>query len=819
MNQASDLKKQLRQALAERDRLRNENARLKAILGIRDAEQDADNAPMPGAADPAVSNTSSSEAKIRLFRSLFKGREDVFAVRWEGRGGKSGYSPACRHEWKPGLCGKPKVKCAQCPNRELLPLTDQAVHDHLIGKRTVGVYPLLLDQRCHFLAADFDKQAWQLDVTEFLTTCEEMGVPAALERSRSGRGAHVWIFFNEAVSASLARRLGCALLTRTMERRHQLGLDSYDRFFPNQNTLPKGGFGNLIALPLQKQARAQGNSVFLNTRFEPYADQWAFLSEMPKTSLEDVQAIVDAAARDGQIIGVSISSTEEDDAEDPWTLPPSGRKPEAQIEGPFPERVRVVLDNLVYVEKQALPPAMQNRLVRLAAFQNPDFYKTQAMRLPTFGKPRVIGCADELPRHIGLPRGCLPVARGLLDDHGIEVVIDDKRFPGQPIDVSFVGELRPAQYEAAKEILSHDIGVLSATTAFGKTVVAAWLIAARKRNTLVLVHRRQLMDQWRERLVMFLGLSACEIGGFGGGRKKRTGIVDIATIQSLNRKGEVNDLVAEYGHVIVDECHHVSAFSFEQVLKQTKARYVLGLTATPIRKDGHHPIIMMQCGPIRFRVRAKAAADARPFEHTVIPRATCFRMQQGNDDIHIQTVYSALARDADRNELIAKDLIQAVREGRSPLLLTERTQHLDQLAERLKGDVAHVIVLRGGMGKKERQEITKLLESTLDGEDRALLSTGRYIGEGFDDPRLDTLLLAMPISWRGTLQQYAGRLHRLYDGKKEVRIYDYVDEHVPVLARMYERRLKGYRAMGYAIRSREGKSDSLQQELFPEPEE
>ena len=815
MDSDRSLKEQLRDALAECDRLRDENARLKDMLGIREEEAQSDSEREDDAASATVCNTSGGVEKIALFRSLFKGRENVYAQRWESRGGRSGYSPVCRHEWKPGVCGKPRVKCADCPHRDLLAVTDQVIHDHLTGKCTVGLYPLLPDQTCRFLAADFDKQSWRLDAAGFLQTCEEMEVPAALERSRSGSGGHVWIFFSEAVPAAVARRLGCAILTRTMERRHEIGLDSYDRFFPSQDTLPKGGFGNLIALPLQKQPRQKGNSVFLDRRFEPYDDQWAFMSTLKSMSLEEVEAIVSDAMRKGQIIGVRMSSTDDDADEDPWTVPPSGKKPDSPIEGPFPEVVQIVLSNLVYVEKEGLPQAMQNRLVRLAAFQNPEFYKAQAMRLPTFGKPRVIGCADEFPRHIGLPRGCLSVARDLLGSHGIKLNVEDKRFSGEPIDVTFVGELRPAQQEAAEDILPHDMGVLAATTAFGKTVVAAWVIAARKTNTLILVHRRQLMDQWRERLAMFLDLSACEMGTIGGGRQKATGRLDIATLQSLNRKGEVNDLVADYGHVIIDECHHVSAFSFEQVLRQVRARYVLGLTATPIRKDGHHPIIMMQCGPVRFRVRAKAAAAARPFDHLVIPRPTEFRMAEGGEDAAIQEIYSSLAIDDARNDLIVADLVDTVRDGRSPLLLTERTKHLDDIADRLRDEVKQVIVLKGGMGKKQRQEIAKLLETIPGGEERVLLSTGRYIGEGFDDPRLDSLFLAMPISWRGTLQQYAGRLHRLYDGKKEVRVYDYVDQAVPVLARMYEKRLKGYKALGYVVRSPDDGSPDPQSELFP----
>ncbi|MEW5932349.1 MAG: DEAD/DEAH box helicase family protein [Bacillota bacterium] len=801
-----ELQRELQAVLAECARLREENSRLRALLGLPvsgplpPGRQDgAHRRAVPGGLrGVSASGVSPADWQVALFRSLFRGREDVYAVRWESRGGRSGYSPACRWEWNRAYCGKPQVKCAECEHRELLPLTDDVIRDHLAGRRTVGVYPLLPDETCWFLAVDFDKASWLEDVAAFLRTCDEMSVPAALERSRSGNGAHVWIFFREPVQARLARSLGCALLTRTMERRHQLGLDSYDRLFPNQDTMPKGGFGNLIALPLQGGPARFGNTLFLGRDFRPYPDQWGLLSGVQRMSAGQVESIVREAARAGSIIGVRASLAGEEEGEDPWTLPPSRRKAEKPVTGPLPERVRVVLGDLVYVEKEGLPSALLNRLMRLAAFQNPEFYRAQAMRLSTFGKPRVIACAEEFPRHVGLPRGCLEEAVELLEGLRIGVEIADKRFPGRPVEVEFRGELRPLQLEAAKALLCHDIGILCAGTAFGKTVVAAWLIAARKVNTLVLVHRRHLLDQWKERLSEFLSLREGTVGEIGGGRVRPTGVIDVALIQSLNRKGEVRDLVAGYGQVIVDECHHVSAFSFEQVLKRVKARYVVGLTATPTRRDGHHPIVIMQCGPIRFRVRSRDQAWSHPFDHVVVPRRTEFRMRPEFPEPSIQDIYAALAGDGGRNELIISDVLEAVRDGRSPLVLTERKDHADYLAARLGGLVRNVFVLRGGMRARQRREVAERLAAVPDGEERVLVATGRYIGEGFDDARLDALFLAMPVSWRGVLEQYAGRLHRLHEGKRVVMIYDYVDVHVPVLVRMYRKRLKGYRAIGYS---------------------
>jgi superfamily II DNA or RNA helicase len=790
------VEQRLADALAECERLRVENQQLRERCGLPQVEtaaQSTANTVEFDSTSATVTSKSSSDEKVKLFRSLFRGREDVYAVRWEGRNGKTGYSPAHRKIWSNSFQKRPDEP------KEYFPLTDQVIHDHLTGKLTAGVYPLLTDETCWFLAADFDKATWQDDVRAFLQTCADWKIPAALERSRSGRGGHVWIFFDAPLPAGLARKLGAAILTRTMERRHQLGLDSYDRFFPSQDTMPKGGFGNLIALPLQHLPRSHGNSVFLAADFNPHPDQWAFLSGIQRTSLPEIETLVRDAERSDEIIGVRRSVTDDDSNEDPWTLPPSRKKKDQPIPGPLPPSVKIIRSNLVYVEKEGLPSAMLNRLHRLAAFQNPEFYRAQAMRLSTFGKPRVIRCAEEFPKHIALPRGCLDEITAFFKSHNVAVQLEDQRFVGSSIEVKFHGQLRPEQQAAAKAMLASDEGILCATTAFGKTVIAAWLIAAWKVNTLVLVHRRQLLDQWRERLAAFLNLPIKSIGQIGGGRRRASGMIDVAVIQSLNRKQVVDDIVANYGHVIVDECHHLSAVSFEQVLRQVKARYIMGLTATPQRKDGHHPIIVMQCGPIRHRVDARAQALARPFNHFVIPRPTNFRLPPSTEKPEMHELYAALADNKARNDLICVDLMRSVKAGRSPILLTERTSQVDEFASRLTGLVKHIVVLKGGMGAKQRRAIAEQLTTIPDGEERVLLATGRYIGEGFDDARLDTLFLAMPISWRGTLQQYVGRLHRLHDSKREVIVYDYVDGCVPVLSAMYSKRVRGYEAVGYFL--------------------
>ncbi len=791
-----NIEEQLKRVREECERLRNENNQLRSIIETDGSAVLQVEEPQSNASSPR-SNDISLNKKVSIFRSLFKGREDIHALRWESKKGRSGYSPACGNEWDRALCRKPQIKCSECPNSKFLSVTDQSIFDHLSGKKFLGVYPLLQDETCSFLAIDFDKNGWQDQSKEFLKVCEKWKVPASLERSQSGNGAHIWIFFYEPVSAYMVRKLGCGLITQTMKERHEMSLSSYDRLFPAQDTMPKGGFGNLIALPLQGERRKRGNSVFLDENLNPYADQWSYLSNIQKMNYNDINAVIRRLTEDGALIDVQRSLTDETSESDPWTLPPSKKKDEALVlAGPLPSIANITLANMVYIEKDGLPSPLLNRLKKLAAFQNPEFYKAQAMRISTFGKPRIIGCAEDFPKHIGLPRGSLDDAINLLIKHGIQGDMEDERYSGKKIKIKFIGQLRPKQKKALKALNDHDIGVLAASTAFGKTVVGAAMIAKRKVNTLVLVHRQQLMDQWKEKLSVFLDIPAKEIGLIGSGKNKVTGKIDIAMLQSLFRKGEVKDVVQDYGQVIVDECHHISAFSFEQVMKQAKAKYILGLTATPIRKDGHHPIIMMQCGPIRYQVSAKEAMRERPFDHVVRLKYTDFKMPIEGEDYHISQYYSELSKDALRNELIVNDVQNEMNQGRNPLVLTERTQHTESLADRLTQAGKEVIVLKGGMGRKQRKAVFERV-SAANSNGRVIIATGRYIGEGFDDSRLDTLFLAMPISWQGTLQQYVGRLHRIHDGKKVVRVYDYIDRNVPVLLRMSERRLKKYPSIGY----------------------
>ena len=778
--------------------LRAENARLISLLESHGIEWRLPPPPAAPVPEPEPSRLSTGE-KVALFRRLFRGRTDVYPVRWESKTtGKAGYSPACANEWRAEVCEKPRIKCGDCNKRLLIPLSDSVIYDHLAGEHTVGVYPLLEDDTSHFLAVDFDEAEWRDDARAFVQACEELGVLAALEISRSGKGAHVWVFFAGKVSARDARRLGTAIISHTCARTRQLKLESYDRLFPNQDSLPKGGFGNLIALPLQKYPRENGCSVFVDADLRPYRDQWAFLSGIQPMAAHDIEPTIFRAT--GHAHPLDVTFIDDEDLKEPWK-----RSAEKKLAGPMPKSLTVTLANLVYFEKAQLPQALANRLIRLAAFQNPEFYKKQAMRFSVWDEPRVIGCAENYPNHIALPRGCLDAARDLLRDNGIACDLIDEQYAGVALDVGFAGTLRPDQEAAVTAMLKHDAGVLCAPTAFGKTVTAAAMIARRGVNTLVLVHRTELLKQWQERLQSFLGVGKGVVGTIGGGKAKPTGKIDIAVMQSLSRQGEINPVVENYGHVIIDECHHIGAASFDAILKVVKAKYVLGLTATPIRRDGQQPIIFMQCGPIRYTAAKPASA---PHDLIVEPRSLFSRIDLP-PEAGIQDVFRHLAIDQARTDAIATEVREAYLQGRKVLVLTERTEHLDAILAALDGQVPAPFVLHGRMSKKQRAAMIAELDGLPPEAPRILLATGKLVGEGFDHPALDTLVLAMPISWKGTLQQYAGRLHREHATKTDVRIIDFVDTGHPALLRMWDKRQRGYRAMGYRVVEDQGSTDLI----------
>ena len=546
--------------------------------------------------------------------------------------------------------------------------------------------PCSSDETCYLLAVDLDGDGWQEDAGALRETCQRLALPVALERSRSGKGGHLWFFFAEAIPASMARNVGSYLLTETMEGRPEIGLASYDRLFPNQDTLPKGGFGNLIALPLQKKPRAAGNSVFLDEQFQPYPDQWAYLSSVRKIGRAQAESLAREAERRGRIIGVRLAFEEEDE-DLPWAAPPSRRRKEPPIAGPLPKTLELVLGDQIYIAKEHLPPGLRNRLVRLAAFQNPEFYRAQAMRLPTFGKPRVIHCAEDGPKYLALPRGCLAETQDLLASLGIEATLRDERFGGTPLDVRFHGELRPEQQLAANAMAAHDTGVLAATTAFGKTVVAAWLIAHRGVNSLVLVHRQQLLEQWVERLA-YVSRCAGQVHRQARRRPEEPSPAGSTWPSSKAWCGRascmtVSDPTATWWWMSATISRRRS---FELVARRAKARYVTGLSASTTRKDGHQPIIFMQCGPVRYRDNARQQAAARPFTHHVLVRPTGFRapdLPAADSRVEFQRLYEALTQNPARNQLICRDVIAAAQAGRFPLVLTERTEHLRLLATQL----------------------------------------------------------------------------------------------------------------------------------------
>lgn len=741
---------------------------------------------------------SNSTEKIELFLRLFRCRESAYPVLWENISkGTKGYSPACTNEWVRGVCDKPRTKCSECPNQAFPPLDATAVEQHLLGRQILGTYAIRENDTCTFLACDFDGNGWTDDVLSYVEAARAMGVGVHIERSRSGNGAHAWIFFSEPVSAARARKLGTVILAKAMARRPNMPLKSYDRFFPNQDTLPKGGFGNLIALPLQKRARERGNTEFLREDFTPFENQWDYLAKVKRISAIELNALLTEFMPPQLSVLPEYESIETQDAERLLGSPKNriGRNCHTGA-------LTIEVEAQIKIPIGQLPSNLISAFRRTAIFANPEFFRKQRMRFSTWDTPRYV-CCDELSGDmLVLPRGSLEECLELTRIAGASLKIADRRPEGKKVGVSFSGELTATQRGSVDSLSLHEFGVLVAPPGSGKTVMACALIAKRDLKTLILVHTKALLEQWRVRLTQFLNIEESEIETIGKKSRKnqKEPKISIATIQTFRKLENAVDVLTHFGHVVVDECHHMAAVSFEAVLKQCPARYVLGLTATPYRKDGHQAIIHMQCGPIRHEMKA---VDGVPLRKRVITRKSFFETEYG-EQTPIHEVWDKLISDANRLKMIADDIIHLLEEGRSPIVLSERKNHLELLEHTIKaspnGGAIRPYVFVGGMSKNSQQStLEKMSSDRRRGLKVLILATGAFVGEGFDLPFLDTLILAMPISFKGKLVQYSGRLHRAHPGKSEVQIWDYFDAGNPLTISMFKKRIKTYKLLDYKI--------------------
>ena len=768
--------------MAELHALRAENARLRGLLGMDDRAGElqatgwsptlfADQAQHPAATTTRVDQSSPRAAKVALFRSLFAGREDVYAERWENqRTGKGGWGPAVVGGW-----GN-----ARRPDREYLPLTDEVAERHLAGQIHAGLYPLLRGDTCRLLVCDFDGPGWILDSLAYLDAARAAGVPASLERSRSGDGGHVWMFFTGAVPAAQARRIGVHLLREAMTVRAELDLVSYDRLFPAQDFMPKGSFGNLIALALQGDCRKGGTTVFLDpASLEPYEDQWAFLSSIERLEPAAVEAMATAF---GELATGPDAATY--------------RRARSSADAPKPPaEIAARAGAMLTIDRIGVPPALLAALKHAASLHNPEFYEKERMRFSTWDTPRFIRCYRETMDQLLLPRGLADKAKAVVAEAGSRLRVVDGSAAPDPIDVTLRAVLTPEQVTATDSLTAHDLGMLVAEPGSGKTVVGCAVIARHATPTLVIVDRKPLVEQWRDRLVTHLELTSRQIGQFGGGRNRATGIVDVAMVQSLARRDDISELTSAYGLVIVDECHHVPAVTFERAVRDIPVRRWLGLTATPYRRDGLQALMAMHCGPVRHKMAPRQGSALRALDLIVHETAH----QPAHEGEHIQTIYRGLVEDSARTRAICDDITAAVTAGRNCLVLTRWTEHLEVIVEMLAAGNVEPLVLHGKLGKKARTAVTRRLAEPRPNGGLLLAATAGLIGEGFDCPPLDTLFLAFPIKFKGNVVQYVGRVLRPTDTKTRVEVHDYVDVLVPVLARQHNERRAAYATLGFDL--------------------
>ena len=624
-------------------------------------------------------------------------------------------------------------------------------------------------------------------------------------------------FFSEAIQAAKVRRFGEALLAKGAESVSLKSFRYYDRMMPMQDSLPEGKLGNLIALPLQGQALRKGNSAFVDEYWRPYKDQWSKLLHTRKLFETEVDAYIRSWCPEDNTMEMFQSDKVDEQEDSNLLLFGSSPKPSVRYfknddaNGP----IKIILTDGIYIDKRNLKPRLQNSIRRLAAYSNPQFFQNLAFGFSTRETPRIVYEGYDEGNYIVLPRGCFEELKRHLSDAEIPYDIVDKRQKGRAIDVSFNGELYPEQTIAAERLLSYDMGMLAAATAFSKTVIGANLIARRKVNTLVLVHTVEIMNNWVRDLNKFLTIieelptyttpkgrvKLCDstIGTFSSQKRAATGIIDIAMIGSLGKEDEINPMVRDYGMIIVDECHHAAAATFENVLRASAAKYVYGMSATVKRGDKQERKLLMQLGPIRHRYTAKEQAIKQGIGHYVYPRFTRMIDLSPSDERHISELYRLIVDSELRNMQIVADAVDCVKKGRTPVVMTKYREHAENLYGLLQGAADHVFLLQGGKSLKARAELREKMAVVSRDESMIMVATGQYIGEGFNYPRLDTMLLAMPISFEGNVEQYAGRLNRDYEGKKDVIIFDYIDQHIPVLERMSHRRLRTYKKIGFEV--------------------
>ncbi len=767
-----------------------------------------------------------------MFFSMFWGRTDVYAKRVVKKStGEVSYYTQCYNFWKSGcprISGS-KIKCQDCARQAYKKLEKQQIMAHLKGDAedatdVIGVYPLLEDGTCRFIVFDFDNhekdaekrdfanvdETWRGEVDALREICEINGIDPLVERSRSGRGAHLWIFFQKKIEAKLARKFGNALLRKGAESVDLKSFRFYDRMLPMQDGLPAGGIGNLIALPLQGQALREGNSAFVDENWNAYPDQWNILFSKPKLSKEFVEDKIKEWNLAASYEVVGAGDILENDGEKPWD------KTRQFVKGDVDGKMLITLADGVYVETANLKPRIQNRIRELAAFRNPAFYKNQAMGLSNFANARFIYLGNDDNGYIKIPRGLLENVIAECDRAGIDYEIQDERCQGNALRVEFNGQLKESQIPAVDTLLENETGILNAATAFGKTVVCCNIIARKKVNTLILLQSSALMEQWENALEKFLIIDEepseyetpkgrkkrrkSVIGKLQGAHDSTTGIIDIAMVGSICKKGEMHNRLKEYGLVIVDECHHAASDTIVEVLQAVNARYVYGVTATPFRSDGLEKINYMLLGPIRYRYTSKDRAREQGIEHLVYPRFTrAVAPRFVQEKMHPNEAYGIVRENEDRDNIIINDVKKCVDEGRTPVILSRYVDHSRKLYDRLCGYADKVFLLSGENSKKEHRTILQQMNQVRPDESMILVATGKLIGEGFDFPRLDTLIMAMPVSWKSVVEQYAGRLNRDYEGKERVIIYDYVDSHIAMFEKMYYKRLKAYKQIGYDV--------------------